>query len=322
MRKPMDISEIETGVVGLGMMGSSIAVALCIAGHPVKAVAPVKNELENAKKTITQLLQHAADSGLLQQSKPHYWKRITLSEDYSILQNCRLVQECVIEDKNAKARVYQKIADQTKVDTVISSNTSAIPVSILQDMVPEPGRFLGIHWAEPAYMTRFMEITKGEKTADSHANWVYELAHLWGKEPTFLQKDIRGFVTNRLMYAVYREIFHLIESGETSIEDTDKAFRYDAGSWMTFMGIFERMDQMGLSDFRETFQRVFPKLSNTSRVPEMMQEMVAGKVRGVQQARGLYAYSPEEARAWENAFAKFNKEIYQLADNYQKIKNE
>ncbi|MEX0882579.1 MAG: 3-hydroxyacyl-CoA dehydrogenase family protein, partial [Cyclobacteriaceae bacterium] len=251
-----------------------------------------------------------------------YLERMTFSEDYKILNNCRLVQECVIEDKKIKARVYQKIVDQTAGDTVISSNTSAIPVSILQDLVPDPGRFLGIHWAEPAYMTRFMEITKGNKTEDRFANWVYELAHLWGKEPTFLQKDIRGFVTNRLMYAVYREIFNLIEAGETSIEDADKAFRYDAGSWMTFMGIFERMDQLGLDDFRETFKRVFPKLGNSSKVPEVMQDIVRRKVKGVQQARGLYPYTPGEAKAWENAFAKFNKEIYHLAENYQKKKNE
>ncbi|SHN14380.1 3-hydroxybutyryl-CoA dehydrogenase [Cyclobacterium lianum] len=322
MRPKIDVSEIETGVVGLGMMGTSIAVALCIAGHPVKAVAPIAHELENARKSIARQLQHADASGLLQQPISFYMNRIRLSEDYFVFQNCRLVLECVIEDKAAKARVYRKIAAATGTDTVISSNTSAIPVSDLQEMVPEPGRFLGIHWAEPAYMTRFMEITKGIRTEDRYADWVYQLAHQWGKEPTFLQKDIRGFVTNRLMYAVYREIFHLVAKGETTIADADKAFRYDAGSWMTYMGIFERMEQQGLSDFSKIFQRIFPKLDNSTEVPQLMQEMVKTKVKGVQQARGLYTYTREEAAAWEKSFAEFNKEIYQLADQYQKIKNE
>ncbi|MDN3688775.1 3-hydroxyacyl-CoA dehydrogenase family protein [Cyclobacterium jeungdonense] len=316
-----ELAGLEAGVVGLGLMGSSIAVALTIAGHPVRAVAPLKNELTAARKTIRQLLQHAAGSGLLQHSPEYYLNRMTLSEDFKILKNCSLVQECVVEDKAIKAAVYEKISAHTREQAVISSNTSAIPVSLLQELVPDPGRFLGIHWAEPAYLTRFMEITRGRQTRDSVASWVVDLAHCWGKEPTFLQKDIRGFVTNRLMYAVYRELFTLVAAGETTMEDADKAFRYDAGSWMSFMGLFERMDQLGLEDFLETFSRLFPELGNASEVPEIMQQIVRNKARGTQEARGLYAYTPEGAAAWENAFAEFNKEIYHLADRYQELKN-
>jgi len=320
MINAIDLPEIDTGVVGLGLMGSSIAVALCIAGHPVKAVAPIKDELEGAKRTTFHLLKHAEESGLLNTPVSEYYRHIHFSEDYSILENCQLVQECVVENQTIKAKIYRKIIEHTNENTVISSNTSAIPVSLLQELVPNPGRFLGIHWAEPAYLTRFMEITKGEKTDDSLANWVYELAHLWGKEPTFLQKDIRGFVTNRLMYAVYREIFHLLSSGETSMEGADKAFRYDAGSWMTFMGIFERMEQLGLADYGETFKRVFPQLGNSPEVPELMQEMVRIQARGVHNGKGLYPYKQGEGKAWEKSFAAFNREIFRMAAACQKQK--
>ncbi|MEX2512458.1 MAG: 3-hydroxyacyl-CoA dehydrogenase family protein [Cyclobacteriaceae bacterium] len=316
----IDLPEIDTGVVGLGLMGTSIAVALCIAGHPVKAVAPIKNELEGARKTTLHLLSHAEESGLLKMPISQYFSHISFSEDYGILKECKLVQECVVENQEIKAKVYRKIIEHTRENTMISSNTSAIPISILQELIPNPGRFLGIHWAEPAYLTRFMEITKGNKTDDRLANWVYELAHLWGKEPTFLQKDIRGFVTNRLMYAVYREIFHLVASGETTIEDADKAFRYDAGSWMTFMGIFERMDQLGLSDYREVFKRVFPQLGNSTKVPELMQEMVRIKAKGIHNGKGLHPYGQGEGMAWEKSFVAFNREIYQLATACQKEK--
>lgn len=291
MIQERQLTGIEAGVVGLGLMGSSIAVALAIAGHPVRAVAPVKNELKAARKTIGQQLQHAAGSGLLRYPPEYYLNRMILSENYEILKDCQLVQECVVEDQAIKASVYQKIHAHSGKQAVISSNTSAIPVSLLQELVPEPGRFIGIHWAEPAYLTRFMEITRGGQTEDAVAFWVMDLAHGWGKEPTFLQKDIRGFVTNRLMYAVYREIFTLVEAGETNIADADKAFRYDAGSWMTFMGLFERMDQLGLDDFLETFSRLFPELGNTTDVPEVMKEIVRTKARGTQEARGLYRYT-------------------------------
>jgi 3-hydroxybutyryl-CoA dehydrogenase len=311
-----DIPNIEVGVVGLGLMGTSIVAALLIAGHPVKGVAPISSDLVEAMAKITKQLDHARQSGILEFPLADYLDRLILSEDFAILENCKLVQECVIETKSIKSEVYQKIAAVTKSDSVISSNTSAIQISILQELVPYPERFLGIHWAEPAYLTRFLEITKGDKTGDVPADWAFELAHFWNKEPTFLKKDIRGFVTNRLMYAVYREAFYLLEKGEASIADLDKSFRYDAGSWITFMGLLQRMDLMDLEDFGVALKRLLPELCNEVGVPKIMQQLVRDQARGTQHARGLYPYTANEAAAWDQAFAEFNKEIFQLAAAY------
>jgi 3-hydroxybutyryl-CoA dehydrogenase len=307
---------IPVGVVGLGLMGSSIVAALLRAGHPVKAIAPLPVDLETAAQRIQEQLLHCQKSGLLANPVDFYASQLVISDDYRQLQDCQLVLECVTEVTEVKEQVYQKIAAEVKQDAVLASNTSAIPISILQQYVPHPERFLGIHWAEPAYMTRFLEITCGEQTSPEQADWVFKLAHEWEKEPTLLRKDIRGFVTNRLMYAVYREAFHLVETEEARIEDVDKAFRYDAGSWMTLMGVFRRMDYLGLPDFLETFQAVFPKLCNSNEVPALMQKMIGMKARGTQDAQGLYAYTPAEAKEWDEAFAAFNQDIYKLAALY------
>jgi 3-hydroxybutyryl-CoA dehydrogenase len=224
--------------------------------------------------------------------------------------------ECVIEMPEVKKAVYNKIESVVGDDAIIASNTSAIPITELQQYIKRPARFLGIHWAEPSYMTRFMEITCGEKTTTKYADWVFELAHHWGKEPTLLRKDLRGFVTNRLMYAIYREGLHLVDTGQATLEDVDKIFRYDAGSWITLMGIFRRMDFMGLKDYPEILKNTFPKLSNEEKVPGMMQEMIAEKVRGTQSVKGLYSYTAEEARKWDESFAQFNEEIFRLAALY------
>src|SRR5690606_35200374 len=228
---------------------------------------------------------------------------LTISEDYSVLHDCNLVVECIIEDIEIKKAVFKKILAAVGKDTVLASNTSAIPISILQTFIAYPERFIGIHWAEPAFATRFLEIICGEKTAPGTAEWVFELAYQWGKEPTLLRKDIRGFITNRLMYSVYREALTLVENGQATIEDADKAFRYDAGSWMTLMGIFRRMDFMGLENQLETFNTIFPTLSNTEKVPEIMQKMVDIQARGTHNAKGLYPYTEEESIKWDKAFA-------------------
>ena len=321
MKVKNESSTIEIGVVGLGLMGTSILVSLLVSGHKVIGIAPLPADMDGALERIQSQLNHAAEAGLLKEEVSQYLDRLHLSENYENLRNCRLVQECVTEVIAIKTEVYNKITQHTESNTVIATNTSAIPISTLQGKVSLPSRFIGIHWAEPAYMTRFLEVTKGEKTDEAIAKWVLELAHTWHKEPTYLKKDLRGFVTNRMLYAVYREMFAILENGEASMEDIDKAFRYDPGSWMTYMGLFKRMDQMGLTDYKEIFENLFPQLNNSQAVPSTMQKIVIEKGKGVNNSKGLYCYTKEEAVKWEEAFKNFNHEIFQLAAQYPEINN-
>lgn len=319
MNEPSSLAPV--GVVGLGLMGSSIVAALLIAGHPVRAIAPIASEAPEAPERIAGQLRQCRHAGLIGSTQP-YLAALAISEDYSTLAGSELVIECVIEKPEIKSAVYQKITNAVGAECIIGSNTSAIPISELQKFVQTPARFLGIHWAEPAFMTRFLEITCGEQTDPVFAGRVFEMAHGWGKEPTLLKKDIRGFITNRLMYAVYREIFHQIESGRATREDVDKAFRYDAGSWMTLMGIFRRMDYVGLKDYETILARIFPQLGNSTDVPEIMQQMVREGARGVHNDRGLYPYELGEGSQWDETFARFNHEIHDLAAEYsaEKVK--
>ncbi|MEO8763884.1 MAG: 3-hydroxyacyl-CoA dehydrogenase family protein [Ginsengibacter sp.] len=316
MKSKKEITAIEVGVVGLGLMGSSIIVSLLLAGHEVKAIAPLPGDLEFAISLIKDQINQCIKAGLIKPSFKLNAVQLDISENYQQLKNCDVVFECVIEDIEIKAAVYKKIANEVNPDTVIATNTSAISITTLQKLVPQPGRFLGIHWAEPAYASRFMEITCGEETDLAYAEWIFDIAHHWGKEPTLLKKDIGGFITNRLMYAVYREIFHLVSNGLTTMEDADKAFRYDAGSWMTLMGVFRRMDFTGLPDWERIFKSIFPILCNDNKVPAIMQQMVDCNAQGTRNLKGLYTYTQKQAKEWQEAFAMFNNEIFHLASFY------
>ncbi|WP_353124414.1 3-hydroxyacyl-CoA dehydrogenase family protein [Parapedobacter pyrenivorans] len=312
----IDVKSTTVGVVGLGLMGSSIVLSLLASGHRVVALAPISGEKERAAGHIAALLRHADSAGILQYGIAPCVDRMKLVEDYSELALCQVVLECVIEDKEIKKIVYERIADSVATDTIIASNTSAIPISELQVLVPHPQRFLGVHWAEPAYMTRFLEVTCGKQTDPEIADYIMRLGIKWGKEPTLLKKDIRGFITNRLMYAVFREAFCLAEAGHITLSDSDKAFRYDMGSWVTLMGIFRRMDFMGTTDYIKGFGQLFAMLSNSTEVPVLMQQIVEQRGRGVHNMNGLYEYTQEEAKTWDHAFARFNRDIYELAEKY------
>ncbi|HRO46535.1 3-hydroxyacyl-CoA dehydrogenase family protein [Agriterribacter sp.] len=310
------IKDTNIGIVGVGLMGSSIVASLLVAGHTVKAIAPLAGELDLAAVRIKEQLLLCEKGAFLTAPVDFYLSSLTISEDYNVLHDCSLVVECIIEDMEIKEAVFKKIIASVSKDAVLASNTSAIPITMLQTFIPNPERFIGIHWAEPAFATRFLEIICGDKTSDQTANWVFELAHHWGKEPTLLRKDIRGFITNRLMYSVYREALTLVEHGHATIEDADKAFRYDMGSWITLMGIFRRMDFIGLQDFPVIFNALFPGLSNTGEVPAVVQKLMDKDARGTQNGIGFYSYTEEACRSWDKAFEAFNQDIYRLAALY------
>ena len=310
------LQDKTVGVVGLGLMGSSITTALAVSDYRVIALAPISADLENAVSYLTKQLHHAKSLDLLDHPVEHYMDRITLTEDYKSLQDCSLVVECVIEDRNIKSSVYQKIEAEVADDTIIGTNTSAIPISSLQQYLKVPERFMGIHWAEPAYATRFLEIICGEKTDPALATWVSEWARNWNKEPTLLRKDIRGFITNRLMYAVYREALAMEKQGVASFRDLDKAARYDMGSWIPLMGLFRRMDYMGLEDEIVQVKDLLPELSNRTDLPLIMEEIVQNKHRGVHTKKGIFIYTDKDAEQWKQTFIRFNGDMYFLSDKY------
>jgi 3-hydroxybutyryl-CoA dehydrogenase len=312
----VNTTAIPVGVVGLGLMGCSITTCLLMAGHPVVAIAPISEDLLNAEKRITHHLQNSKEQGLITQESSYYLKRLTIGMDYSLLSPCRLVIECTLEKEEIKKSVYDKIETHIDGDALLVSNTSAIPISILQRLTKHPHRFFGLHWAEPSHTTRFLEVICGEQSDISKGEYLYELSHKWGKEPTLVRKDIRGFITNRLMYAMYREAFFLVENGYATVEDVDRACRNNAGYWMTLCGVFRWMDLTGVAAYHNVMKDLFPTLSNSTGVPDLIDQIVKQGGRGVANGKGFYEYSPEEARLWEQTFEEFSFEIRKLALKY------
>jgi 3-hydroxybutyryl-CoA dehydrogenase len=276
-----DASDMAIGIVGLGLMGCSISTCLLIAGHKVIAVAPIPGDLVHAEKRIKQHLDKSFDEGMVEVQSPAYLQNLTITEDYGKLANCGLVIECTIENLEIKRSVFAKVESIIAPTALLASNTSSIPISILQKQALHPERYFGLHWAEPSHTTRFLEIICGEQSNIELGENLYQLSYRWGKEPTLVRKDIRGFISNRLMYALYREAFYLVENGFATIEDVDRACRNNAGYWMTLVGVFRWMDLTGVPAYHTVMKDLFPTLSNTTEMPGLIDEIVKSGGRGV-----------------------------------------
>lgn len=312
----MNISQIEVGVVGLGLMGCSITACLIMAGHHVIAVAPIASDLVHAKKRIEKHLQRSFEDGITLNDPLALMKMLTITERFEDLKNCKLVIESTIENLDIKKEVYGKIESFISPDCILVSNTSAIPISILQQLTKYPSRFLGLHWAEPSHTTRFLEIICGDLSNIEFAEYLYKLSNMWGKEPILVRKDIRGFITNRLMYAMYREAFYLVENGYATIEDVDRSCRNNAGYFMTMVGIFRWMDLTGVAAYHNVMKDLFPVLNNSTEVPKLIDDIVKNGGTGIANQKGFYDYTEEDAKLWEETFTDFTYEIRKLALKY------
>ncbi len=308
--------KIRIGVVGLGLMGSSIATCVLAAGHEVTSLTRHIEKGDEARKRILNFLEQLHEEGILKDDPKLIIQKLTITDDYSLFADHEVVIESIIENLEDKKKVFQQLENVLSPNAIIGTNTSAIPVTILQSGLQHPERLLGIHWGEPAHVLRFLEVICGNQSDIKYAEKIVALAEGWGKEPSLVKKDIRGFITNRLMYAMMREGINLVENGYATIEDIDRACRNDMGYWITFAGPFRYMDLTGIPAYVAVMKDLFPELDNSTQAPAFMEELVASGAKGVSNAHGFYPYTKETAEQWEKLFVEYSYDIRKLSEKY------
>ncbi len=312
-------SKIEcVGVVGLGLLGRGIVA--CFLGHGCKVIALDRNEQTHAeaRKLIEQMVGELVDIAGFDARLREEWKsRFIPTTDYAALRDCSFIVESVTEDVAIKHDVFAAIEEHVSADTVIASNSSAIPISQLQRGRKHPGRFLAMHWAEPAHATRFMEIIRGELTSEQTLERTMSFARRLGKDPSLCQKELPGFIVNRIGYAMYREALYLLEAGVADAETIDRSMRNAFGLWASVCGPFRWIDITGGPEiYAKAMKHVLPTLSSVDAVPATMQKLADGGARGIVNGRGFFNYTPEEARHWEELYRRHAWRVTQMQNEY------
>ena len=307
----------RVGIVGLGLMGQGIAACLLAYGDEVVGFDVDASKHAATAKHTAVALQELKKQKLLGADMAKSWKnRLHAASSVSDLASCWLVIECVKEDLALKRAIFAELEAVLSKKTIIASNTSSLPISLLQEGRVAPGRYIGMHWGEPAQIMRYLEIIPGEKTSKATVKACLGFGAARGKEPAVLKHDIRGFLSNRLMYAMIREACHLVESGVADVETVDQSFRNDIGWWALLAGPFRWMDLTGIPAYAAVMEGLLPELTTTSEVPVMMQRMVKRKALGIANQKGFYKYTKASAEKWEKDWGQFTYDMRKLAERY------
>jgi 3-hydroxybutyryl-CoA dehydrogenase len=281
-------------VVGAGLMGSGIAQVCASAGLEVilSDVAPgaVERALKNIAWSAGKLVEKQKVKGPLDA----IMSRITSTDSLDLAEEADLCIEAVFEKLDLKQEIFGKLGKMAKPEALLASNTSAISISTLATVVPNPERVLGLHFFSPVPMMEAVEVVRSQFTGDEVFAQGRSFVQAIGKEPIMVHKDVPGFLVNRINFPATIEAMRLVEAGVGTVEDIDKALRLASGRRM---GIFETGDMVGLDVTCGALTAIYEETRDARWFPPaiLRRKVMAGHL-GQKTGKGWYEYNPDGTR--------------------------
>jgi 3-hydroxybutyryl-CoA dehydrogenase len=232
-------------VVGAGTMGAQIAMVCALAGHDTTVTDLTDDALDRARsELVARLDRDVAKGRRTREDVDAAFARLAFSTDLdAAAAGADLVIEAAVEKLDVKRDLFARLDKVTPPHAILTTNSSAIMSSQLADATGRPDRVANMHFFNPALVMRCVEVVRGPDTSDATVDTVITLTEQLGKQPVVLQKEIPGFVANRILGAARDEAIFLLEQGVASVEDIDAACRTALGYPM---GPFELMDLTGI----------------------------------------------------------------------------
>lgn len=280
-------------LVGLGTMGPGIAARLARGGIDVVAFDTAAAAVERARTMLPIADGVLDDLGI--DAPGSGAGVVNFAESIAeCVRGADLVIENVPEDEALKAAVYRDIDPLIGPEVIVASDTSGIPISKLQAYISHPERMAGMHWSNPPHIIPMIEVIGGAQTAPETVATIRDLIRTIGLLPVVLKKDVPGFVENRVLYALLREVVDLVEQGVVDAEDMDTCVSWGIGYKLSVIGPMQLLDMAGLDIYKSVSSFLNADLCDRCDVAPLVSSKVKDGKLGLKSGEGIYAYAPDE----------------------------
>jgi len=294
-----DRKEQRIGVVGGGLMGHGIAYLFAAAGHRVGLFEPSPE----IRASLPARLHAIAD---LFGDEPTLLRRV---EAYDALapavEGTAFVFEAAPEKLPLKQQIFAALESLVAPETILASNSSAIPSTEIGRHLMHRERVVGTHFWNPPHLVPLVEVVGNEKTGAEVVRRTIELLRNAGKTPVHVRRDVPGFVGNRLQHAMKREAIALVAAGVCDADTIDIVVREGFGARIAVLGPMEQTDLVGTNLTLDIAEVLYADLDRTPEPHPYLRELVRSGKLGMKTGEGLRKWTPEAAEAVRERLSRF-----------------
>ena len=295
-------------VLGSGIMGHGIAQISAMNGYQVVLRDIEQRFLDSAMDKIKWSLDKLVEKNKIkkEESDKIYGRIKPIVDLKDALIDTDLLIEAVPEDLNLKKKVYSEVDQFAEEKTVYASNTSTLPISEISQLTSRPDRFIGLHFFNPPQLMKLVEVIPGAKTGKSIVDLGINLVKSLGKDPILCNKDVPGFIVNRVFIPLVHEAAYCLESDGKTMTQIDSAVKFKL---FLPMGIFELADYTGIDVIHKATVEMYSRDKKVIHPHPMIAQLFSSGKLGKKSGDGFYSYgdknyervplSEEEAKQYD-----------------------
>ncbi len=284
----------QVGICGIGQMGAAAAVCFKRAGYRVLLWARNPKKLDSVQETL-QTLEAWMDVNVGPAARPGGTIR-RLESLHSLDEKADLVMDCIAEDMEQKTRLFQQFPHCQARGAIFITTTSGLSITQMGRLSGCGQQLAGTHFWNPPHLMPLVEVVRGEDTSDGVVEQVCEVVKSLGKTPVKVERDVPGFIGNRLLHSLWREAIHLVERGIATPEDVDLVARLTFGLRMPVIGPLENMDVVGLDLVETIHQYLLADLADNHGPSEYLTKSTGEGRLGVKSGEGFYDWRSRNAQ--------------------------
>jgi 3-hydroxybutyryl-CoA dehydrogenase len=311
-----DIHQIA--VLGAGLMGHGIAQSFIAGGYPVILYDIQESVLDSAEAHIKNSLELFCRADLIESKDiAPALDRLTCTVDLKrAVAAADFITEAIPEDPALKQDIFQRVEDLCRHEAILASNTSSLTLEAIGARVLNKQRLVTTHWFNPPQLVPTVEVVRGKETSDETFTGAYDLLMKIGKVPVKINRELPGFIVNRVQIAMVREVLDLFEQGIASAEDIDRAIKGSIGFRLASIGPMITMDLGGLGLWLKVMENLLPRIRSSTEPPEALKTLVSRGHTGIMSGQGFYDYSGDRSeREVEETIRKRDREFLQRLKN-------